>query len=269
MTGRIKINFKSIAIAIVVLFFICVMYFFVNFGEDNKKNDIDNFKRIRISLPESPLNASYKIDDEEVKLVNGTADINDVNVSSVGAPVFGDMNGDKINDAIILLDYFKNSSTSKYLAFAVYDESGFLGMNAAKLDSSEKPDSITIEDEFVSVKYTEEDVNTEYFIFTGTSLTKLNLQNDDKIFKGMIESVGEEYIFTDCLNASSSNTYILYDASQSKVAIDTIYKEKAKKDNVANGVYMVLGGKVLYEDGDLNLNVEKIISVPRNAGCEK
>ncbi len=270
MTERIKIKLKNIMILVMVLLSVSVIYFFVTFENDRNINT-DAFRHVNISLPESPLNASYKINNEEIKLLNGSANIDGVKINVVDAPVLGDINGDKVNDAVLLLNYSKNSTSSKYLlALAIYDKNGFLGMNAVRLNNFEKPSNIIIEDEFVSVEYRKEDISAEYFIFTGISLTKVNLQNDDKIFKGIIKNIDGKYVFMDCLNVSSSSTYVLYDKSKSKAAIDAIYKEKTRENNTSiNGVYMVFGGEVLIESNVLNLSVEKIISVPQNLRCEK
>ncbi len=110
-----------------------------------------------------PLNATYRIDGREVRLVNGRA------VESVapsvktktkivvcGQPVYGDLDGDGQRDAALLLVLDPGGSgTFYYAAAARYENGTYRGTNAVFLGDRIAPQEVAIRDGILEVSYAE------------------------------------------------------------------------------------------------------------------
>ncbi len=136
-----------------------------------------------------PLNASYRIDDVQVKLVNGKAesgsDSANVSTAVFGQPVTGDMNGDGVNDAALFLTQNMGGSGVFYsVVVALHTASGTQGTNSALLGDRIAPQNIQIQNGRVMVNYAVRNMGepmttppsvgvSTAFIVEGTSLQKV------------------------------------------------------------------------------------------------
>jgi hypothetical protein len=113
-----------------------------------------------------PLNATYSIDGAPVTLINGRSEQAAVSGSAetittqlFGAPVLGDVNGDGVNDAaVILVQTGAGSGTFYYAAVALATSSGTssagtVGTNAILLGDRIAPDTTQIANGIITVNY--------------------------------------------------------------------------------------------------------------------
>ncbi|MCP4256771.1 MAG: hypothetical protein GY774_04490 [Planctomycetes bacterium] len=108
-----------------------------------------------------PLQASYRIERQEVHLINGKAEAEaapgsaiKVKTSVFGQAVFGDINGDGNKDAALFLVHQPGGSgTFYYVAAALNTNSGFRGTNAVLLGDRIAPQTIEIRDSIVIANY--------------------------------------------------------------------------------------------------------------------
>lgn len=277
---------KSLIIAVpIVILVIVVVVLFQNVGSSSQDNPYELTR-----LPDSPLFASYKIDDREVALTDGVADgvkaglTEGEQINVLGTPIFGDVNGDERDDAIVLLTYTNNTSvTQYYVALALKDSEGFLGINALRLKSDNVPQQAMIRDEFVEIKYTEtgttedeevqETVPPQYFKLLGISLSPVDeLSDGEQIEQGMYVYGHESRVFTPC---NTDTTYWLSPESNSLAALEAIYIERTRSSEPYTPIYIVLSGFVtdsstdgFAADFDQSFIVTGILSVPKKGSCE-
>jgi hypothetical protein len=119
-----------------------------------------------------PLQASYRIEKQEVRLIDGQAEAEaapgsatKIKTSVFGQPVFGDLNRDGNEDAALLLVHQPGGSgTFYYVAAALNANGGFRGTNAVLLGDRIVPQTIEIRDGVVIANYadrrTEESMST-------------------------------------------------------------------------------------------------------------
>ena len=126
---------------------------------------------IRIPVPDGrkaqetsatgPMQASYRIERQEVRLINGQAEAEaapgsatKIKTSVLGQPVFGDLNRDGNEDAaLFLMHQSGGSGTFYYVAAALNANGGFLGTNAVLLGDRIAPQTIEIRDGVVIANY--------------------------------------------------------------------------------------------------------------------
>ena len=126
---------------------------------------------IRIPVPDGrkaqetsatgPMQASYRIERQEVRLINGQAEAEaapgsatKIKTSVFGQPVFGDLNEDGNEDAALLLVHQPGGSgTFYYVVAALNVNGGFRGTNAVLLGDRIAPQTIEILDGVVIANY--------------------------------------------------------------------------------------------------------------------
>lgn len=240
-------------------------------------------------LPDSPLFASYTIEESEVVLTDGIAEgvpaglKEGERIEVLGEPVFGDVSGDEREDALLVLASTKNSDEMHYyIALALKDTDGFLGVNAVPLSRGGNPERVSVRDELVEVEYTEtvtnengeeqEVASVEYFRLLGISLHAEERTEEERIERGMYAYGHESRVFTPC---NSDTTYWLSPDSNSLAALQAIYTERTKGREPYSTIYIVLKGKETESPIDgfgadfaQAFNVTGILSVPKNGSCE-
>ena len=114
---------------------------------------------------EDPLNAVYRIDETEIILRDGRFEIlaapgSESMLSAVvfDTPVFGDLDGDDIPDAALILVYQGGGSgTFYYLAAALKRGNGFRGTNAILLGDRIKPRAVRIQERTIIAEFLDRD----------------------------------------------------------------------------------------------------------------
>jgi hypothetical protein len=108
-----------------------------------------------------PLQAAYRIERQEVRLIDGHAEAEaapgsatKIKTSVFGQPVFGDLNEDGNEDAALFLVHQPGGSgTFYYIAAALNANGGFRGTNAVLLGDRIAPQTIEIRDGVVIANY--------------------------------------------------------------------------------------------------------------------
>lgn len=112
-------------------------------------------------------NTSYVIDDEAFMLVNGVAEkeiapgfaTKDM-LSLFQEPIYGDLNGDGLSDAVALLVRNSGGSgTFYYASFVMNENNESKSTNAILLGDRIAPQTIAIQDEYAIYNYAERGVN--------------------------------------------------------------------------------------------------------------
>ncbi|HCC05212.1 TPA: hypothetical protein DEP58_02800 [Patescibacteria group bacterium] len=244
-------------------------------------------------LPESPLFASFQINEKEVQLTDGIAEGVDagleehVRMEAIVPPVYGDITGDARDDALLLLAHSENGGEKTYyIAVALKDEEGFLGMNAIPLERKEVPASVVVEDELAVVTYADETEVTEdgvvvaeqtytqvYFALVGTTLQAVGPSRDgESVLRGEYVFSDELAFFTPC---ESDVRYSISPLSHSYAALEAIYIERTKEVEPNTPIYIVLigsstGGFSESEedvDSTQTVDVSAIVAVPKDSSC--
>lgn len=121
----------------------------------------------KVSAPSSeatsPLNATYIIDGNEVTLVDGKSEIEaapgsatKIETSIFGEPVYGDMNKDGQEDAVMFIVQNPGGSGTFYYVAAALSESGtYTGTNAVHLGDRIAPQNVEIRDGVLIANYAE------------------------------------------------------------------------------------------------------------------
>jgi len=108
-----------------------------------------------------PLQASYRIERQDVRLINGQAEAEaapgsatKIKTSVFGQPIFGDLNEDSNEDAALFLMHKPGGSgTFYYVAAALNVNGAFRGTNAVLLGDRIAPQTIEIRDGVVIANY--------------------------------------------------------------------------------------------------------------------
>jgi hypothetical protein len=120
-----------------------------------------------------PLNTAYTIEDQAVKLIDGSFEApaapgaaTMLLVSVIGRPVYGDLDHDGDEDAVVVVVYDSGGSgTFYYIAAAINKKSGFHGTRGYLLGDRIDVQDVAIREQSVIVKYAdrhpEEPMNAE------------------------------------------------------------------------------------------------------------
>lgn len=270
---NITMKFKNILILLgtIVLggFLIYILYVGKNALTDTtlKYSQINPF-------PKSPQEASYQIEGNEMQFIEGKSelDVEGIHVIAqiLNEPVYGDVNSDGEDDAVFLLTYTKNdSSSSYYIALALRDAGGFLGLNAVPIHNQYVPKEISIRDEIIVVSYevpvqNEKDAEDvpkydtlyEYLTLTGVTLQPISsLEENDEIDRGFFVYTKESQTFTSCRSATR---YQISPDSRARAVLEAIYIERTRYTETDTAeVYVVLAGHTAGDSEDAE-NVDEL-----------
>lgn len=234
----------------------CIVGFFAYlfFVGENPNDSVGDYTYA--SLPDSPLEASFVRSDDgtEIKLVGGVYE----EIQTVRDPVYGDMNGDGVDDSILLL---KDEDTY-YLALALKDPDGFLGLTILSLDEKTMPSAVIIKDELVQLSYQE---RMKYFVLVGTKLEEIVPQGE--VYTGTYVYTESLQTFTPCIGGEM---YTLSPDSNSLAALKAIYIQSAQGDDPKDTIYIVLAGSVKEPEEGQNsstFTVSSVLRVPEHGSC--
>lgn len=246
-------------------------------------------ERVVSSLPDSPLNATYRIEDQEVTLTAGTASepipgsSSQVETRVFGEPIMGDINKDGTEDAVLLFTQRTGGSgTFYYVAVAVKDETGFIGSNAILLGDRIALQNVEIRDDVIVVNYAQHtqdqsfaDVPSEavstYLTLTGAKLMRTDVSGEGvQVLRGELIYGHESRTFTSC----PGETYWIASTSRARAALQAIYEERVKGKEPYTPVYVVVSGVVapaptegFGADYPFSINVTQVLSAPAVGAC--
>jgi len=241
-----------------IVFAFCIVLFGIYIVYVTKDISIQNDQSTSFDsiLPKLPADALYNIEGEEVRFKDGKGvyGVHETQAYMVGEPVYGDMNSDGRDDAAIIIVLAENTLPQKYyIALALQDEDGYLGLNALLLPDNLAPERVHIQDEVLVVTHplssdqTEINNHTkgevyEYFILTGITLQRALLKDSDVVTRGELIYEGEDMTLTLCNNRE---TYRISSNSRAFAALEAIYLERTRytEEEQKDGVYVVVAGE--------------------------
>ena len=207
-----------------------------------------------------PLNATYLIEGKAVGLMDGRSELPAAPGSAIktrtvvmGQPVYGDMDGDGVEDAVLLLTHDPGGSgTFVYLAVAINANGRYQGTNAVLLGDRIAPMNIGIRNGAVVVNYTdrrpEEPMNATPSVDQTTVLVLNNDQlieiappgEKNRIFEGWVTIGHEVRSFEPC---GQNEPLWLMGRSPAIKAIIAAYRQALPDEKDYRPVFMVLAGK--------------------------
>ena len=121
----------------------------------------ESLKPPTVSPGSDPVNSTYIVEGEAIKLKNGYAEqeiipgaATKIKIKIFGEPITGDLNGDGIKDAVVLLTYDPGGSgTFYYIAAAIKDKLGYKGTKALLLGDRIAPKDIHLENGLILCNY--------------------------------------------------------------------------------------------------------------------
>jgi len=191
-----------------------------------------------IEVTLDPLNATYQIGEQSVALINGHAEVEIVPDSAskmivdiFGAPTLGDLNGDGVDDAGIILVESSGGTGTFYYVAAVVDNAG---TNAVLLGDRIAPQTLEIRDNMLVANYATREPGepmsvmpsigaSKYLVFQNGVLLDQDLSNTNELLFGTWQN-DENTEFTRYFKADGS-------------LIDTDNSSSASKDT---GTYSLI-----------------------------
>lgn len=214
----------------------------------------------------SPLDATYRIDGELFTLVDGQVIVPTVPgaasqtvVRLQGDPVRGDLDGDGMADAALLLvQTTGGSGTFYYLAAALYRDGLFYGTRAIFVGDRITPLQLTIRHGLVSFDYADrrpgEAMATppslpvaKYLVWLGTDFADVPLAGDEIIAAGHVVIGHEVQSFSPC---GTGRPAWLTDDSPALPAILAAYQEVMADAPPSAPLFMVLTGRAVAEQAE-------------------
>lgn len=154
-----KVTWYSNIVAIII--FVATFYVGYYLGgqaEKVKQNRDSNYPAVVAS--DKPENATFTIDNEKVTLINGkfekqiTDSSSKIKATMFGVPIYGDLNGDGMEDAAAFLEYESGGSGTFYYAVVAVNVGGkYVGTNAILLGDRVAPQTIQIQNGEVVANY--------------------------------------------------------------------------------------------------------------------
>jgi hypothetical protein len=220
----------------------------------------ENAKNISYEIAADPLNATYSIEGDTIRLQGGRSEIATTPHSAItkktavyGKTVYGDLNGDGNEDAAILLIHDPGGSgTFFYVAGALNIHGEFQGTNAVLLGDRITPRDLQIRNGVLITKYADRrpgepmaatpSVHTsQYLILKDAQLAGIApLEEGDKIVEGWVTIGHEVRSFKSCLQKKE---LWLQGDSPALSQIMVAYGEARPNPKLYLPLFMVLAGK--------------------------
>ncbi|MBZ9569405.1 hypothetical protein KJA16_00600 [Patescibacteria group bacterium] len=170
-----------------------------------EKRDVDvNCGKLEIPLGVDPLNSTYIIDEELITLEDGYSEqeivpgaATKIKMRIFGEPTIGDVNGDGVDDAVVLLTYDPGGSgTFYYIAVALKIDGGYKGTNAVLLGDRIAPKDTHIENGLILHNYADRMPWEPFSVQSSVGKTKyLRIENEK------LKEISREPLFQDTATA--------------------------------------------------------------------
>jgi hypothetical protein len=231
-----------------------------------------------LPLPTSPLNATVKIGETELALVDGKAETDIPNSSAktvttvVGEPVIGDVNDDGVNDTVMILTQNGGGSgTFHYVAAALKSDLGYMGTNAVLLGDRIIVDKVRVENGVIKISLatqgegqamtdTPNVPETKYVVLTTPLLEAVNV-GDAEYAEGNVSYTADDvWKLAEC---GGSGAATVSQDSRSFAALQAIYTARSKNDEPV--FVTMLAKRTQGKSGEV-LDVERVLTVPTQGG---
>jgi len=170
---------KSIIILIIIAVLIVVGFWaYQKFIAPEPEIIIEN-KQVE-TFASDPLNATYIIDGQEITLIDGKSEIeiapgsaSKIVTMNFGEPIYGDLDGDGVDDAALTLTQNSGGSgTFYYVAAALKKEGGYKGTNAVLLGDRIAPQEIHFDGSVIVANYTDRAAGESFAVQPSVGKTK-------------------------------------------------------------------------------------------------
>jgi hypothetical protein len=244
-------------------------------------------------LPMSPKDATYRIEDNEITLVNGLSresiapdSASLLETSIVGEPYIADINNDGLDDAVVLLTQTAGGSGMfYYVAVALADgsESVYQGSNAILLGDRIAPQNIEIRDGVVVVNYAQHaedqafseppsEAVSAYLTLAGAKLMRTDVSGVGvQVLRGELVYGHESRIFTPC----GGESYWIATTSRAQAALEAVYTARTTGAEPYTPVFMTVAGTVkdgltdgFGADYAHSIDISNILVAPEEGACE-
>jgi hypothetical protein len=220
-------------------------------------------ERIPVAAKESaadPLDASYTIEGQEIRLLNGRREVQAapgsatrIKTSIFGKPVYGDLDGDSDEDAAMLLVHDPGGSgTFYYIAAALNVNGAYFGTNGLLLGDRVAPQDVWIRNGVVVVNYAdrrpEEPMaappsvgKSNYLTLKDSKLSDIRpLEGGEQVLEGWV-TIGHEV--RSVLPCSRKTDLWILGNSPALKEIMTAYRQALPNPKPYTPLFMVLAGK--------------------------
>ncbi len=262
MRGRLRpyVWWTGVLLALAVLAFIIGNTLLVN-KTTPLSLEIEPF----LALPGSPLDVTVRVGDREVALRDGVARYREgereYTLRVTGAPAFGDLTGNGVDDAAMLLLRDGLGSGDHFIVVALRDGGGYLGSNAVPIVRGDGV-TLSVRDELVIASW-EGSASARYFTTTGATLYEVMLEEGHAVVHGFFTYTNATRTFTTC----GGRQLTLSDDKRSQAILQAVYQGRSR--TAGDAVYVVLAGTVQQEGNDDSdvLLVSQVMSAPRDGVC--
>lgn len=212
----------------------------------------------------SPASASYLLENDWIQLENGRAEwqaapgsASKIKVALFGETIYGTLNNDGDEDAVIFLTYQGGGSgTFFYLGAALLKNGNYQGTNGVWLGDRIGPPTAKIQNGLITINYfdrtpdesmatTPSVEHTRYFILDNSTLREIKPDDDEMIYQGWLTVGHEVRSFLPC---DEKDELWLKGNSQDLAEITTAYKVRMADTPPYTPVFTVLTGKKTIPD---------------------
>jgi len=207
----------------------------------------------------SPASASYLLENDWIQLENGRAEwqaspgsASKTKVALFGETIYGTLNNDGDEDAVIFLTYQGGGSgTFFYLGAALLKNGNYQGTNGIWLGDRIGPPTAKIQNGLITINYfdrtpdesmatTPSVEHTRYFILDHSTLREIKPDDDEKIYQGWLTVGHEVRSFLPC---DEKDELWLKGNSQDLAKIITAYRETMTDSPPYTPVFTILSGR--------------------------
>jgi len=207
----------------------------------------------------SPASASYLLENDWIQLENGLAEwqaapgsASKTKVALFGETIYGTLNNDGDEDAVIFLTYQGGGSgTFFYLGAALLKNGNYQGTNGIWLGDRIGPPTAKIQNGLITINYfdrtpdesmatTPSVEHTRYFILDHSTLREIKPDDDEKIYQGWLTVGHEVRSFLPC---DEKDELWLKGNSQDLAKIITAYRETMTDSPPYTAVFTILSGR--------------------------
>ncbi|AKM84087.1 TPA: hypothetical protein DCZ46_00045 [Candidatus Campbellbacteria bacterium] len=274
------------------LFFVGVLVIIVGFLWQVGLRMKDEKVVEEVSLGKDPQNSTYILDNEKITLVNGSFESDSDSkmiVKNFGEPVYGDLNDDGKDDAVLMLTQDSGGSgTFYYVGVALNSEDkGFAGTNLILLGDRISPQNIEIKNGIAIANYAERKEGdpfttspsvgvSKYMFVEESSLEEvIGLQKGETVLWGGLVWGGEVRTFIPC--GDGNPEYWITGSSTALQEIKSRYETETKDVLPKNyaPLFSVIVGKIVDapEDGfgadyQQGIEISQVIKTSRSGNCK-
>ena len=245
---------------------------------------------VETSLGVDPLNTTYIIEGQSVKLANGLAEqtiqgsVSKIVTQAFGKPFYGDLDGNGLKDSVMFLTQSGGGSGEFYYATIALNKNAlYEGLEGVFLGDRIAPQNIQIKDGVAIVNYADRKAGEPLTVQPSVGVSKYlvieegiaketsNFSQGDLLFSGGLVKGEGVRVFTPCGGLAkwvvgSSTTY---------KKLMNAYENRVMSTNPYEPLYVVLAGKIVDapKDGfgadyDLGIEVTELIKVIPGGKCQ-